>query len=146
MNQYLSFELSHTLYCAPLTEVREVRRLGLVTSIPQSPDHMVGVINLRGDVVPVVDLPAVLGMPACTELQPQHIVVVVQLQERLVALLVDAVADVFEVAAQSVLAIPQTAQRQHSQFVGGMIVLEQREVLILQIEQIIRSTLVLEAA
>jgi purine-binding chemotaxis protein CheW len=146
MNQYLSFELSQQLFCTALSGVREVRRLGLVTPIPQSPQHMVGVINLRGDVVPVLDLPAVLGLPVTTNLQPSHIVIVVQLADRLVALLVDAVSDVFEVAAQGVLQVPSSAMRSGSQYIGGMILRDQREALVLQIEQVIQSTLVVEAA
>jgi purine-binding chemotaxis protein CheW len=146
MNQYLSFELSEQLYCVPLTQVREVRRLGLVTAIPQSPQHMIGVVNLRGDVVPVVDLPAVLGLNASVNPQPQHIVVVVQLQERMVAFLVDSVADVFAVSSDALLTIPQTVQRYDSQFISGMIMLESREVLVLQVESILHNTLALEPA
>jgi purine-binding chemotaxis protein CheW len=146
MNQYLSFELAQQLFCAPLSDVREVRRLGLVTPIPQAPEHMVGVINLRGDVVPVLDLPAVLGFAPTVDPKAAHIVIIVQLEHRLVALLVDAVADVFDKNSDEVMAVPVTAMRKSGQFIGGMILQDQREALVLKVAQVIRSTLILEAA
>ena len=56
--QYLAFEVGGRRYCAPLLQIREVKKIGAITIIPQSVPDMLGVINLRGEIVPLIDLQA----------------------------------------------------------------------------------------
>src|ERR1700712_3506957 len=106
---------------------REIRGWTETTPLPHAPDYVRGVINLRGVVLPVVDLKARLGA-GCTEANPKHVIVVVQAGERTIGLLVDAVSDILTVTAAEIQPTPELVRDSQTAFVEGIAVLGERLV------------------
>lgn len=91
--EYLSFELGESCYAVPITLVKEIVGLGIITPLPMTPASVRGVVNLRGSMLPVVDLRILLGM----SMRPYHkytVVVIVEIAKLAIGLIVDAVMDV----------------------------------------------------
>jgi purine-binding chemotaxis protein CheW len=94
--ELISFEIGGQEFCIDISVVREIRGWTSVTAMPQTPTFILGIINLRGAVMPVVDLRARLGLGR-TETSSRHVIVVVQDESRMFGLLVDAVQETFMV-------------------------------------------------
>ena len=92
-SQYVSFSVAGGLYGIEITRVREIKGWSEPTSLPNSPQAMRGVLNLRGVVVPIFDLRCRFGR-GVTEIGTSHVVIIVSLEERLIGILVDAVSDI----------------------------------------------------
>jgi purine-binding chemotaxis protein CheW len=103
--QFLAFKLDDRLYCCDLLSIREVRRIDDFTPVPQVNEHLIGVINLRGEIVPLLDLRARLGGASSLFLKG-HVALVIGQQDRLCAALVDSVLDVIDVAEEKILPVP----------------------------------------
>ena len=106
--QYLAFEVNARRYCAPLLQIQEVKQISTVTSIPQSAPDMLGVINLRGEIVPLIDMHARLVGGIAKPANDHMICIIAQNDGRLCALWVDQVLDVMEFKADQILPIPTT--------------------------------------
>ena len=90
-NELIAFRIEDQEYSVDIMSVREIRGWTAATPLPQSPDYVRGVINLRGTVLPIVDLSARLGL-GTVEPTPRHVIIVVHIGKRIVGLLVDAVS------------------------------------------------------
>lgn len=104
--KYLTFTLASEAYGVPVLKVREIITMLPITSVPQMPNHVKGVINLRGKVIPVIDLRTKLGLPD-PPASENNCIVVVQLparggELRNIGLIVDAVEEVANVAAEDI--------------------------------------------
>ncbi len=108
IKQFLAFKLDDRLYCSELLNIREVRRISSFTPVPQVNEHMIGVINLRGEIVPLMDLRARLN-GASSQFLPGHVALVIGLGDRLCAALVDSVLDVIDVPQENILPVPALA-------------------------------------
>ena len=106
--QYLTFTVNARRYCAPLLQIQEVKKISAVTMIPQSPVDMLGVINLRGEIVPLVDMNARMTRAKAKSASDHMICIIAQNEGRLCALWVDQVLDVLEFKADQILPIPTT--------------------------------------
>ena len=115
--------------------IREIRGWTQTTELPHSPDYVCGVINLRGMVLPVVDLKARLGRGR-TDVTAKHVIIVVRCGEQTMGLLVDAVSDILTAREGDIQVTPELARDTQSEFVEGIAVLEQRMVTILGMEQL----------
>jgi len=93
--QFLTFELNSQVYGVPIGLVREINRISDTTPVPRTPIYIVGVMNLRGKVIPVVDMRLKLGMPK-TESTKHTCVIVVEVKSGLVGAVVDKVQSVIE--------------------------------------------------
>ena len=102
--------------------IREIRGWTETTPLPHAPDYVRGVINLRGVVLPVVDLKARLGL-GLTDANPKDVIVVVQAGERTIGLLVDAVSDILTVTAGEIQPTPELAREADAAFIEGIAVL-----------------------
>ena len=98
MLELISFEIAGQEFCIDIRDVREIRGWTQATPIAQAPDYMHGVINLRGAVVPVLDLRNRLGLGR-TEPSSRHVIVVVDHGDCVAGLLVDGVQETFQVSA-----------------------------------------------
>lgn len=123
--ELISFEIGGQELCIDIRLVREIRGWTPTTHMPQTPDYVLGVINLRGAVMPVIDLRCRLGL-GVTEVSSRHVIVVVEDGPRLAGLLVDAVQETFLVANSLVQPLPAMGNRQDQLFVDGIIPLEGR--------------------
>ena len=88
--QYLTFRLDNQEYGLPIIEVQEIKGWTRMTPVPNSPSHMLGVLNLRGTIIPVIDLRARFGLPS-KEHDEFTVIMVVSMGERLAGLVVDSV-------------------------------------------------------
>jgi len=103
--ELISFEIGGQEFCIDIRSVREIRGWAPATPMPHSPEYIVGVINLRGMVMPVIDLRSRLGLGQ-TEPTERHVIVVIQADGRTAGLLVDGVRESFHVETSSLQAPP----------------------------------------
>jgi purine-binding chemotaxis protein CheW len=100
--------------------VREIKGWSEITHLPKQPDYVRGVLNLRGVIVPIVDLRCRFGQ-GLTETTPLNIVIIVQIDDRPVGLIGDRVLDIISVDAGEIQPIPRTAQGDTSAFLSGLV-------------------------
>ena len=132
--EFVSFISGDQSYCIEVVRVREIRRWSSVTTLPHAPRYFLGVMNLRGAVIPIIDLALRLGL-APTVPTPRHVVLVVAAGDRIVGVLVDSVAEILKVpghALRDVTALPVEA----SQLIKGMIALDGSALRILDIDAV----------
>ncbi len=123
--ELISFEIAEQEFCIDITSVREIRGWTRETPMPQTPDYVRGVINLRGAVMPVIDLGNRLGLSVTTP-SSRHVIVVVQHDERIAGLLVDAVQETFMVDRGLLQPPPAMGSSTNDRFIDAMIPLEGR--------------------
>jgi len=131
-----SFWAGDQEYCVDIMSVREIRGWSAATPLPQSPSYMRGVINLRGAVLPIMDLAERLDLPP-TEPSERSVIIVVQVGERLVGLLVDAVSDILSINAEQIQPTPDVGCDQAKAFVRGLITIDDRMVSEIAVERLL---------
>lgn len=136
--QFITFITGGQEFGANIMTIREIRGWTETTPLPHAPDFVRGVINLRGVVLPVVDLKSRLGR-GLTEANQKHVIIVVKSGDRTLGLLVDAVSDILTVTANEIQPTPDLARDTQSSFVEGIAVLDQRMVTLLSMERLTAS-------
>jgi purine-binding chemotaxis protein CheW len=140
--QYLTFFMAGEEYAVGILQVREILELGPITRIPAAPAHIRGVINVRGSVVPVIDLAVKLGLPE-TQVTRRTCVVIVELafqdETRVLGILVDAVHQVIELSAAEIEAPPTFGMQVPASFLVGMARAEPKFVMLLDLERILTA-------
>ncbi|MDH3998432.1 MAG: chemotaxis protein CheW [Desulfuromonadales bacterium] len=140
--QYVTFSLGRELYGVEVTRTREILSLTPVTKVPQTPDYLLGVINLRGQVVPVVDLRLKLGLVAQGETEDSCIIVIeVQIEDQaiIVGARADAVREVLDLATDCIEPPPQLGTRLNTAFINGMGKLDDQFLILLNIDRIFNT-------
>ena len=139
-SQYLTFILAGEEYGVEILRVQEIKGWDAVTPIPNTPEHVLGVLNLRGAIVPIVDLRKRFGLET-VEFGKTTVVIVVRMQhddqERTVGLVVDAVADVYRLDSDDVQPPPVMGTAIDTRFVKGLAVVEEQMVILLEIDDLI---------
>ena len=134
--ELISFRVGDQEYCVNIMAVREIRGWSPATALPQTPGYMRGVINLRGAVLPIMDLAARLGMPM-VEPTVRSVFIVVQAGDRTVGLLVDAVSDILSINDDMVQPTPDVACDTVRSFVRGIISIEDRMISEISLDRIL---------
>ncbi|HET7599853.1 MAG TPA: chemotaxis protein CheW [Gemmatimonadales bacterium] len=134
--QLITFRLDAEEFGIPIESVREVTRVGDITRVPRSPRHVRGVTNLRGRILPVLEIRSRLGLEPLDP-GPRARIVVVEVQGRLVGLLVDAVAQVQKVAADRVVPPPDEVRSAHTDYLTGVVHLDRRLIILLDLERVL---------
>jgi purine-binding chemotaxis protein CheW len=137
--KYVTFFLGKEEYALPITRVQEIDRVTEITRVPNAPDHLVGVINLRGKILPVIELRMRLGLGP-VEADRKNRVVVVDAGTRLLGLLVDAVSQVITIAAERVDEAPEELSASPENCVCGVGKCEDRMVLLLDLDKVLHWT------
>ena len=138
MGQYLTFKLGREEYAIEILRVQEIRGHSRITPIPNTPAHVKGVINLRGTVVPVVDLRRRLGMPETSDMKFSAIVVVT-IGTKIVGLFVDEVSDVVDIQDAAVQAPPEFGAPAETRFIAGLVHVGERLIVLLSLDTILRD-------
>ncbi len=138
--ELISFRIGAQEFCVDIMAVREIRGWTPATALPQSPSYVRGVINLRGAVLPIVDLPNRLGYGA-SEPTARHVIIVAQIGQQLVGLLVDAVSDILTVTDDMVQPVPDIAPEAVKAFVQGLIALDGRMISLIGLGRILPDVL-----
>jgi purine-binding chemotaxis protein CheW len=119
-NQLISFAIGDDQYGVDIMAVREIKGWTAITPLPGQPEYVRGVLNLRGVIVPIVDLRCRFGQGQ-TEATPLHIVIVVQIEGKTVGLLGDRVLDIVSLNAAEIKPVPRIAQSQRLHFLSGLV-------------------------
>ncbi len=135
-SELISFRIGEQEFCVDIMAVREIRGWTPATPVPHSPPFVRGVINLRGAVLPVIDLAERLGLGRAVE-TARHVIIVVQIGSRIVGLLVDAVCDILSTADHVVQRTPDLAGDQMQNFVRGLIALDGRMISLLDLDLVL---------
>ena len=143
--ELISFRIGEQEFCVDIMAVREIRGWSPVTPLPHSPDYVRGVINLRGAVLPVLDLSARLGLGA-VEPSARHVIIVARIGDRTVGMLVDAVSDILTVTDDMVQPTPDVACDTVRTFVKGIIAMEGRMISMVSLGYLMPEDLEAEAA
>lgn len=125
--ELISFEIGGQEFCIDIRAVKEIRGWTAATPMPQTPDYIHGVINLRGTIMPVIDLRARLGLGR-TEPSSRHVIVVIQDTQRAAGLLVDGVQETFHIDASLPQEPPAMGAAAGDRFVDAIIPLEGRMI------------------
>ncbi|HEY1339242.1 MAG TPA: chemotaxis protein CheW [Bryobacteraceae bacterium] len=142
--QYLSFALGEEEYGIEILKVQEIKGYSGVTPIPDTPPHIRGVMNLRGTVIPVVDL----RMKFSREARPYDkftVIIVVTVGSKIVGLVVDAVSDVLDISAREIRPTPELGRREDTRFLKGMATIGEKLVVLLDIETLLAEDALAEA-
>lgn len=136
--QFISVIIGKEEYGVAITAIREIRGWTPTTALPNTPIHMRGVINLRGAIIPVVDLRARFT-GQLTDASSRHVIMVVSVGDRDVGLLVDAVADILTVAAGTIQSVPELehSPAANDDVLNGIIAVEGRMVALLDLTRLI---------
>ena len=131
--ELIAFRIGNQEFCVSIMSVREIRGWTPATKMPHSPSYMMGVLNLRGAVLPIVDLAARLGMrPA--EPSPRHVIIVAQVGRQIIGLLVDAVADILTVTDENTQPVPEVSSDLERQFARGILAIDKRMICLVELE------------
>jgi purine-binding chemotaxis protein CheW len=142
--ELISFRIGEQEFCVDIMAVREIRGWTQATPLPQAPSYVRGVINLRGAVLPIVDLSARLGLGA-TEPSVRNVIIVVRIGTRLVGLLVDAVSEVLTATSDMIQPTPDVSCDAVKMFIRGILALDGRMVSWITLDRILPEQ-ALEAA
>lgn len=134
--ELIAFEIGGQGFCIDIVSVREIRGWTPAAPLPQTPDYVLGVINLRGAVMPVLDVRLRLGL-GVTEQTSRHVIIVIQDGPRLAGLLVDAVQETFVVEASLFQAPPDLTIDTDTPFVDAILPLKDRMLSRLVISSLI---------
>jgi len=137
ITQLVVFQLGSELYGADISVVREVSPLQRVTRVPRTPKYMEGVTNLRGRVIPVVDLRRRLGLPVAAATKSTRIAVA-ELEGGQVGMIVDAVQEVLRVPASSIEPPSQLLSKVDSEYVQGVAKVDGRLIILLDLARVLQ--------
>ncbi len=142
MNQYLTFKLDEEVFGLAIGKVREVLDFTTVTRVPQTPAYMRGVINLRGSVVPVIDLNLKFGMKSTEKTVNTCIIIAeIEMDDEVIILgaLADSVQEVVELEPDQIEPAPQIGTRLNTTFIKGMGKREEVFIILLDIDKVFSS-------
>lgn len=140
--QYLTFKLGEELFGVDVIQIREILEFIKVTKIPLTPDFMCGVINLRGNVVPVIDIKQKFGIGKVERLLNTCIIVLeIESEDEKIYLgaLVDSVQEVFELENKDIEAVPKMGTKLKSEIIKGMGKRGDKFIILLDINKIFSS-------
>ncbi|MXR68990.1 chemotaxis protein CheW [Shewanella insulae] len=147
--QYLTFIMAEEEYGVDILSVQEIRGWEPTTVIPNSPGHVKGVINLRGTIVPIIDLRQRFGI-ASLEYGPTTVVIVIKVcvagEHKVIGIVVDAVSDVFSVHHKDLREAPDFGEETDLTFIKGLANLADKMVILLDIDTLLSSEVLPEAA
>ncbi len=140
ISQYLSFQLGSELFAIKVGNVREVLEFIKITSVPGEPDFLKGIINVRGSVVPVMNLHIILEIPESEkDVNSRIIVTEIPLAEETIVLgvIADSVREVLDIDENEIEEPPKVAKKYNSDLTKGIVTREEHFIIILDIESVV---------
>lgn len=134
--QLVTFNLGKEEFAVPILQIQEINRLVDITKVPRSPDFVEGVINLRGKVIPIIDLRKRFGLPQA-ELGKYARIVVVNMDGRMVGLIVDSVSEVLRLSEDAIEPAPPVVAGIDSEYIRGLGKLDGRLLIMLDLSKIL---------
>src|SRR6267154_2396118 len=140
LNQFISFAIGDDQYGVDIMAVREIKGWSQITHLPRQPDYMRGVLNLRGIMVPIIDLRCRFSQ-GMTEASSLHIVIVVQIGARHVGLLADRVLDIVGINASQIQPVPRIAQGSRTDFLSGLVTIESGMIALIDLSHLLSMSI-----
>jgi purine-binding chemotaxis protein CheW len=134
--QLISFAIGDDQYGVDIMAVREIKGWSQITHLPRQPDYMRGVLNLRGIMVPIIDLRCRFGQ-GLTEATPLHIVIVVQIGARHVGVLADRVLDIVSFDPSQIQSVPRVAATSRADFLSGLVTIESGMIALIDLSHLL---------
>ncbi len=138
VQEFLTFKLGDEEYAIDILKVQEIRGYDAVTAIANAPKFIKGVINLRGTIVPIVDLRIKFGV-GVVEYTPFTVVIILNLGERVVGIVVDSVSDVIALNNETIRPAPNFSSQVGADFILGLGTLDTRMLIVVEIERLMLS-------
>jgi len=136
LTQFISFAIGGDQYGVDIMSVREIKGWSEITHLPKQPDYVRGVLNLRGVMVPIIDLRCRFGQ-GVTEATAMHIVIIVQVGARQVGLLGDRVLDIVSIDPSRIQPVPRVAQASRIDFLSGLVTIESGMIALIDLPQLL---------
>ncbi len=136
--QLISFAIGDDQYGVDIMAVREIKGWTEITPLPRQPDYVRGVLNLRGVIVPIVDLRCRFGQ-GTTQATPLHIVIIVQIDGTQVGLLADRVLDIVSLDAPQIKPVPAAAQDGRMNFLSGLVTAEDAMIALIDLPRLLSN-------
>ena len=137
-DEFLSFTRGEEHYGVDILKVQEIRGYDAVTRLPDAPDYIKGVINLRGTIVPVIDLRLKLRLKEA-RYDAFTVMIVLNVDDRVVGIVVDSVSDVIPLSQEQIRPTPEFGANVDTRFISGIGTVEDRMLILLDIETLIDS-------
>jgi len=137
ISQQLTFALAGEEYGVEILAVREIRSWSRVTRIPQTPEYVLGVLNLRGAIVPIMDLRLRFGLQR-ESYGDETVMIIVAIGERLFGIVVDAVSDVIDIDPAATKPVPDMGAVVDTRYLKGLVTHDERMVMLLDVEKLMR--------
>ena len=135
-SEYITFRLSDQYFCIDIMRVREIRGWTSTTKLPHAPAFVRGVINLRGAVLPVIDLAERLGFPPMVP-SDRNVVIMTCVRDQTIGLLVDAVSDIISQPVKDIQPTPDVATDTAKSFISGVFAIEDRLIGVIALDQVV---------
>jgi purine-binding chemotaxis protein CheW len=138
LTQFISFAIGDDHYGVDIMAVREIKGWSEITHLPKQPDYVRGVLNLRGVIVPIIDLRCRFGQ-GLTEATPLHVIIIVQVDQKLVGLLADRVSDIISVEPAKIKQVPRVALGARLEFLSGIVTIDKSMIALIELSNIVSS-------
>jgi purine-binding chemotaxis protein CheW len=136
--EFVAFRIGAREFCVDIMSVREIRGWTPATALPHAPSYVRGVINLRGAVLPIVDLSERLGF-APTEATARQVIIVVQVAGKIIGLLVDAVSDILRQSRDAIQPIPEVAASEVKSSIRGVLAIDGRMIGLVELDSLMHG-------
>jgi len=136
--EFISFAVGDEQYGVNIMAVREIKDWSAITQLPKQPDHMRGVLNLRGVIVPIIDLRCRFGN-GLTDATPMHVIIVIQIDGETVGLLADRVLDIIAVDASQIQPVPKVSHDPRTGFLSGLVAIETTMIALIDLKSLLAS-------
>ncbi len=133
--QLIVFRAGSEEFGVKIDAVREIIKIGLITPIPESPDFIRGIINVRGEIVTAIDVKSRFDLPQTDTVEAKHIVVTKQ-NENLFGLIVDEVIEVLRIMKKDIKATPALIDTINEKYVSGIVSHDNRLIILLDLDQV----------
>ncbi len=131
--ELIAFRIGDQEFCVNIMSVREIRGWTQATPMPHAPPYVMGVINLRGAVLPIIDMSARLGMKVA-EPTARHVIIVAQVKSKVVGLLVEAVSDILTITEDSIQPVPEVSSDLEKQYARGILAIDTRMICLIELD------------
>ena len=134
--EYISFAIGEDQYGVEIMSVREIKGWAGITHLPKQPEYVRGVLNLRGVMVPIIDLRCRFDQ-GTTEATALHIVIIVQIGSRLAGLLADRVLDIVSIEASNIQPVPHMENAQEAEFLSGLVTVDDALLALIDLQNLL---------
>ncbi|HUA51935.1 MAG TPA: chemotaxis protein CheW [Candidatus Sulfotelmatobacter sp.] len=134
-SQYITFTIGTEEYGVDVMAVREIKAWTESTALPNSPEYVRGVVNLRGHIIPIFDLRCRFGQ-GLTEPTPTHVIIITTINDRVVGILADTVSDILSIRREDIRPVPMMDRDVDREFLSGLVSVQDRMVALLTLERL----------